>query len=82
MASPNRTTAEVMEAIERIKLQEVHELPESMEERARNLDAACLQAEVLEASRVQRGLPPSEPAPWPDSTREFMRRHARRFHTS
>lgn len=82
MATAYRTNAEMMEAIERIKQQEVHELPASMEERARLLDAACLQAEILEESRIKRGLPPSQPAPWPESTREFMSRHARRFHKS
>jgi hypothetical protein len=45
-------------------------------ERAEMLDAACLAAEEIERSRIAAGMPPTQPAPWPASTWEFLRRHA------
>lgn len=79
MATSYRPIDEVMEAIERIKMQEVHELPESMEERDRLLKSVCRTAAQIEASKIAAGMSPSEPAPWPESTWEFMRFHARKF---
>jgi len=48
----------------------------SMEQRGEMLDAACELAAELETARRKAGLPPSQPAPWPDSTWEFLRKHA------
>jgi hypothetical protein len=58
----------------KIRLQRMRHL--SMEERARMLKAVCSAAAKLHASRRQAGLPPAVPAPWPESTWEFMRRNA------
>jgi hypothetical protein len=40
----------------------------SMRERAELIEAACAGAVEIEVSRIQTGLPPSTPAPWPEST--------------
>jgi hypothetical protein len=45
-------------------------------ERSQMLKAVCLAAAKLHASRVKAGLPPATPAPWPQSTWEFLRQHA------
>lgn len=82
MATQYRPIDEVMQAIERIKLQEVHELPESMEERDRLLKSVCRTAAQIEAKKIAAGMPPSEPAPWPESTREFLREYARRHRST
>jgi hypothetical protein len=48
----------------------------SMEEHACALEAVCSAVmDILEA-RKQMGMAPPEPEPWPESTLEFMRRHA------
>jgi hypothetical protein len=48
----------------------------SMEERGRRLAAACRLSAAIERSKIEMGLPPSEPAPWPASTWEFLKKHA------
>ncbi len=48
----------------------------SLSERARLIESVCRTAAEIERSRLQAGMPPSEPAPWPPSTLEFLRRHA------
>lgn len=48
----------------------------SMEERGRLLSAACRLGAAIERSKKQMGLRSSEPAPWPPSTWEFLRKHA------
>jgi hypothetical protein len=50
----------------------------SLEERGKLLAAVCRDAEAIEASRGQAGLPPSRPAPWPKSTWDFLAEAARR----
>jgi hypothetical protein len=50
----------------------------SLRERGELIWAACQAAAEIEASRRRMGLPPSEPAPWPDSTRQFLAEAARR----
>jgi hypothetical protein len=50
----------------------------SMKERSRLLELACEAAAELQRSRLAAGLPAAEPAPWPASTWEFLRRHAAR----
>jgi hypothetical protein len=56
------------------RLQRIRDL--TVEERAQMLKAVCSAAAKLHASRLQAGFPPAVPAPWPESTWEFMRRHA------
>ena len=55
-------------------------------ERIRSLDlaqrgemilSACRTASLIEQSRLASGLPPVQPAPWPESTWEWLRRYAR-----
>jgi hypothetical protein len=48
----------------------------SLEEKARVLDSVCAAAAEIEAAKLRMGLPPTKPAPWPDSTVQFLRRHA------
>jgi len=48
----------------------------SMAERGRQLAAACRLAASIERSKIKNGMPPSQPEPWPDSTWEFLRKHA------
>jgi hypothetical protein len=51
----------------------------SLHERGVLLASACEAASAIERSRLAAGLPPSEPAPWPPSTWEFLKKHAARF---
>jgi hypothetical protein len=53
----------------------------SVRERGVLIASACEAAAVLERSRLAAGLPPVEPAPWPPSTWEFLRKHAARVRT-
>jgi hypothetical protein len=48
----------------------------SLEQRGELLIAACRAAAEIERARSSNGLPPSRPAPWPESTWELLRRHA------
>ena len=50
----------------------------SMAERARLIEAACRAAAVVARDRAAAGLPPVKPVPWPESTWEFLRKHAAR----
>jgi hypothetical protein len=49
-----------------------------LKERGELLTIACQDAAAIEASRIQMGLPPSQPAPWPDSTWKFLAEAAQR----
>jgi hypothetical protein len=55
---------------ERRDLECVQKIP--FAERGELLRIACQDAEAMEASRLQMGLAPSQPAPWPDSTWKFL----------
>jgi hypothetical protein len=49
----------------------------SLDERGQLIESACrTAAEILEGRRLC-GLPDERPAPWPDSTLELLKRHAR-----
>ena len=48
----------------------------SMEERAAMFEEACRLAAAILDSRRDMGLPPPSPAPWPQSTIDFLKRHA------
>jgi hypothetical protein len=50
----------------------------SEHERSQMLEAACTAAAEIERSRRAAGLPPSQPAPWPESTWQFLKKHAAR----
>jgi hypothetical protein len=50
----------------------------SLEERGELLMAACRAAAEIEASRLKMGLPPTQPAPWPESTWQFLAEAAQR----
>jgi hypothetical protein len=47
-------------------------------ERGILIESACEAAAAINRSRLATGLPPVEPAPWPPSTWEFLRKHAAR----
>ena len=48
----------------------------SLEERGRLVETACRAAAEIYYSRLRNGLPDVQPAPWPASTLEFLRKHA------
>lgn len=50
----------------------------SLIERARLLEAACRAAALTLRDRTAAGAPPVKPVPWPQSTWEFLRKHAAR----
>jgi hypothetical protein len=50
----------------------------SLRERGELIESACEAATVIYRSRRAAGLPDVEPAPWPASTWEFLRKHAAR----
>jgi hypothetical protein len=45
-------------------------------QRSALIESACRAAMAIERSRLAAGLPPSEPAPWPPSTWEYLRKWA------
>ena len=49
-----------------------------LDERGILIESACEAAAAIARSRLAAGLPAAEPAPWPPSTWEFLRRHAAR----
>ncbi len=49
----------------------------SLQERGEQIRAACAAAAEIERSRLTAGLPKTEPAPWPQSTWDFLSEHAR-----
>jgi hypothetical protein len=51
----------------------------TLDERGELLAAVCRDAALLERSKIESGLPPSVPAPWPASTWEFLRKAAAHF---
>jgi hypothetical protein len=50
----------------------------SMAERSALIESACAAAAAIQRSRIAAGFPRSEPAPWPASTWDFLKRHAAR----
>lgn len=50
----------------------------TMAERAELIEAACAGTVELEVSRARMGLPPSTPAPWPESTWTYLAEWTRR----
>ena len=50
-------------------------------QRAALIESACAAATALNRSRLAAGLPAAEPAPWPSSTWEFLRKNAAHVRT-
>jgi hypothetical protein len=50
----------------------------TMRERSALIESACEAAAIVLRSRIAAGLPRGEPAPWPASTWDFLKRHAAR----
>jgi hypothetical protein len=50
----------------------------SLQERGDLIIAACRAAAEIERGKIASGRPPSQPAPWPESTWEWLRRFAQR----
>jgi len=50
----------------------------TMDERGQLIEAACEAAAIIHRSRLAAGLADVEPAPWPASTWDFLRKHAAR----
>lgn len=48
----------------------------SLAERGELVISACRAAAQIEQGRLDSGLPPSQPAPWPESTWQLLRRYA------
>ena len=42
-------------------------------ERGEQILLACQANALIESSRSRSGIPPSEPVPWPESTRQFLK---------
>jgi hypothetical protein len=53
----------------------------TVRERSALIESACEAAAAIERSRIAAGMPPTQPAPWPASTWEFLRKHAERVRT-
>jgi hypothetical protein len=49
----------------------------SLDEHGRLIESACRTAAEILAGRRRCGLPDEQPAPWPASTVEFLKKHAR-----
>ncbi len=43
-------------------------------ERGELIIAACAAAAMIEDGKIRSGLPPSQPAPWPESTWAFLKK--------
>jgi hypothetical protein len=48
----------------------------SLEERGPMIDSVCADVVAILKGRQARGLPPSVPAPWPESTWDLLRKYA------
>lgn len=71
MKSPTVLNTEAIIELERGDLAALRAM--SMQQRSALLQQACRAASKLEASRIASGFPPSKPAPWPESTWQFLK---------
>jgi hypothetical protein len=78
-AAAMRETTEAFSALKASDLARLRTL--TMSERWALIESACETAAVLARSRAAAGLPPIQPDPWPESTWEFLRKHAARVRT-
>jgi len=80
MASDPKVTGEVQaaahEAADNADIARLRGL--SMRERSQLIESACKAAAIIHRSRIAAGLPGIERDPWPQSTWEFLRKHAAR----
>jgi hypothetical protein len=76
MAPQRVLNTNVITALERRDIERLRKL--SLKDRGELLMTACRAAVEIEASRLRMGLPPTQPAPWPESTRKFLAEAARR----
>ena len=77
MSDQRVLNTEAIDALERQNIERLRKL--SLQERGELLMAACRAAAEIEASRLRMGLPPTKPAPWPESTWKFLAEAARRI---
>lgn len=83
-ASPNATNKPALTSVPDFSSvieakRDLSPLPAEMDHRGQNLATACRGAAAMERSRIAAGLSPSEPAPWPDSTWDFLARQAKTY---
>lgn len=55
-------------------LRELRDMP--LERRLWMIEAVCAAAMECERAKPHNGIAPTEPQPWPQSTRELLRRYA------
>lgn len=66
-----------IEAHERLRAADRKQLRQlTLEERTRLIKSACRATQAIDRSRIESGLPLSEPTPWPKSTWELLRKYA------
>jgi hypothetical protein len=53
----------------------------SSHQRGALIELACEAAAAINRSRLAAGLPAAEPAPWPSSTWDFLKKNAAHVHT-
>jgi hypothetical protein len=82
MAPHQESFMRIQESIDAISEleQDSHTLAPTFEERAEQIAFACRGAAAVLRDRRLAGIADPEPDPWPESTWEFLARHARRFH--
>jgi hypothetical protein len=76
MMSDSKIPTTAISAQENEDIDQLRQL--SLEDRGKLIGIACRAAAKIEASRARMGLPPTEPAPWPDSTWNYLSEWARR----
>jgi hypothetical protein len=76
MKSDSKLPTTAISAQENGDIEQLRQL--SLEDRGKLIGVACRAAAKIEASRTRIGLPPTEPAPWPDSTWNYLAEWARR----
>lgn len=76
MANHPTLNTELMIGLEQRDLNRLRAIP--LDERGYLIIAACRAAVEIEESRMRMGLDPARPAPWPESTWNFLAEAARR----
>ena len=76
MTQQPRLHTDAINALEQANFEHLRQL--SSQERGEWLMAVCRAAAEIEASRLQMGMSPTQPAPWPESTWKFFAEAARR----
>ncbi len=76
MAGPQILNTARIAELEQIDSDRLRQL--SFAQRGELLAIVCRDAAEIEASRIAMGMLPSQPAPWPESTKKFFAEAARR----